>query len=458
MYQLRPGSLFWSTFNGEVTYEPLSELQAKVTWTFEVDSSDLEIYFACAFPYPYSQIQDSVNIHEKAAMMDTYFYREVIARSLEGRDVELLTITDAGNVSHVRESRPAGLFPTDMGRCHLPLKPVVVTTARVHPGETPGSYMLDGLLAAILQQDRRGLLLRKNFVFKVVPVLNPDGVYHGHFRLDINGVNLNRCYVDPDRPSFPVIFAVKTYINYLNSLENLAFYMDFHAQSSKPSSFLFGNALAEEQQVENELYAKLISMDSPNFSFIYCDFSERSMYSKDPKDFHSKEGSGRVAVHKSTGLVHCYTVECSYTAGRNSLVPLARKQTGQSHWATYFELGVSCAGALLSYHELWPLPKNVDFGCLEAVRNQLRAAIQLEKVKNRLPRKASTHLDSKTDLRKDIVKPVLGRTTPRPVHHLKVVSPMLNIDGRLPPLERSKDRTKTRRVLSVESKMRRRPW
>ncbi len=461
VYQLRPGPPLWNLFSGEVTYETTSEQQAKLTWIFELDGGELEVYFACAFPYPYQQIRDSVTIHEKAATSDTYFYREVLARSLEGRDVEILTISDTSNLSSLRESRPVGLFPTDLGRCHLPLKPVIVVTARVHPGETPGSYMLDGFLAAVLAQDRRGLLLRKNFVFKVVPVLNPDGVYHGNFRLDVNGVNLNRCYADPDRASFPVIYAVKTYLNYLNTLGALAFYMDFHAQSSKPSSFLFGNALVEEQQVDNELYAKLISLESHTFSFVYCDFSERSMYSKDPKDHHSKEGSGRVAVHRSTGVVHCYTVECSYTAGRTAVVPaVIRKPTnqGNSNWSAYFDLGVSCAGALLSYYDLLQLPKGGDFPNLEAVRSHIRTSLQLDRIKARLPRKGSTHLDSKADLRKDALKPALGRTTPRAVHHLKVVTPMLNIEPHLPPLERSKDRTKTRRVLSVEGKIRRRPW
>lgn len=30
----------------------------------------------------------------------------------------------------------------------------------------------------------------------------------------------------------------------------------------------------------------------------------------------SREGSGRVAVYKLTGLVHSYTLECNYNTGR----------------------------------------------------------------------------------------------------------------------------------------------
>jgi hypothetical protein len=32
--------------------------------------------------------------------------------------------------------------------------------------------------------DLRANLLRKMFVFMIVPMINVDGVYHGHFRMD----------------------------------------------------------------------------------------------------------------------------------------------------------------------------------------------------------------------------------------------------------------------------------
>lgn len=48
---------------------------------------------------------------------------------------------------------------------------------------------------------------------------------------------------------------------------------------------------------------------------------------RDRRDGMSREGSGRVAVLKTTGLVRSYTLECNYNTGRlvNSLPPSIRE-------------------------------------------------------------------------------------------------------------------------------------
>ncbi len=56
-------------------------------------------------------------------------------------------------------------------------------------------------------------------------------------------------------------------------------------------------------QVQNMLYPRLIALNSAHFDISGCNFSERNMYSRDPRG-NSKEGSGRVAIHKAIGLVH----------------------------------------------------------------------------------------------------------------------------------------------------------
>ncbi len=61
-------------------------------------------------------------------------------------------------------------------------KRCVVISARVHPGETPASWMMRGMLDFITGESAEARLLRSLFVFKIVPMLNPDGVAFGNNR------------------------------------------------------------------------------------------------------------------------------------------------------------------------------------------------------------------------------------------------------------------------------------
>lgn len=52
-------------------------------------------------------------------------------------------------------------------------------------------------------------MLRDNFVFKVIPMLNPDGVVCGNYRCSLAGVDLNRVWNDPSRKLHPTVHAMK---------------------------------------------------------------------------------------------------------------------------------------------------------------------------------------------------------------------------------------------------------
>lgn len=61
-------------------------------------------------------------------------------------------------------------------------KRCVFISARVHPGETPASWMMRGILDFLTGESAEARLLRSLFVFKIVPMLNPDGVAFGNNR------------------------------------------------------------------------------------------------------------------------------------------------------------------------------------------------------------------------------------------------------------------------------------
>lgn len=58
-------------------------------------------------------------------------------------------------------------------------RPYIVLTSRVHPGESNASWVMKGTLEFLCSNDLAAQSLREAFVFKVIPMLNPDGVING---------------------------------------------------------------------------------------------------------------------------------------------------------------------------------------------------------------------------------------------------------------------------------------
>jgi len=46
--------------------------------------------------------------------------------------------------------------------------------------------------------------LREHFIFKVIPMMNPDGVIHGNYRCNLQGVDLNRQWLNPSKVAITI--------------------------------------------------------------------------------------------------------------------------------------------------------------------------------------------------------------------------------------------------------------
>lgn len=77
-------------------------------------------------------------------------------------------------------------------------------------------------------------------MFLVVPMLNPDGVYHGTYRMDTYGHNLNRFYNGCAPHKQPSIFGVQALIQHHS--EDIVAYFDIHSHPALKGSFFYGNA------------------------------------------------------------------------------------------------------------------------------------------------------------------------------------------------------------------------
>ena len=116
--------------------------------------------------------------------------------------MEMITFSGKNKITTEREDLITGLFPDHEGdKSKRPFKfdkPTILLTSRVHPAETHASFVLNGIWKFLTNEKSvQPKILRDRFVFKVVPMLNPDGVYRGYYRLDTFAQNLNRYYIDP---------------------------------------------------------------------------------------------------------------------------------------------------------------------------------------------------------------------------------------------------------------------
>ena len=270
-----------------------------------------------------------------------YYRRELLTNSLEGRRIDLLTISGTKGQLDAREGPlPSPLLP-ESGPQQRPHrfkgKKYVFLTARVHPGETPASHVFDGFLQFILRpDDPRAIALRERFVFKLIPMLNPDGVYHGHYRFDTKGVNLNRAYVNSSHEKYPSAFGCLAVADDLHKRGELVLYVDCHAHAGRRGCFFYGcrgggggsdenvaaagSGGAPPADLEDAaLFAKLVSLNTRWLDFSGCTWFEPAAH----------EGSARAAIRALTGLPHIFTLECNYDSGTaaNELPP---RQNGES--------------------------------------------------------------------------------------------------------------------------------
>ncbi len=119
---------------------------------------------------------------------------------------------------------------------------MILISSRVHPGETPASWAVEGILHFLTSQAEEAQIIRKNFQVIVVPMLNPDGVEEGLYRLDTRGHNLNRYYLVSDNRQ-PSIYGMKHLVQHYHTTKRLLYYFDIHGHPSQKGSFLYGNAL-----------------------------------------------------------------------------------------------------------------------------------------------------------------------------------------------------------------------
>ena len=208
-----------------------------LTFSFDLNKITTEekyIYFAYCYPYTYTQLDSylsSLNHYKDILRFDE------IGKSLEGNSIHMLVITDFNDSFDTLSSKKAIIF-----------------TGRVHPGESNGSYVIQGVIEFLLSNDPAAEKLRKLFIFKIVPMLNPDGVIRGNFRMNFLGKDLNRMWDEPNGNICPSIFSTIKMIEKTLDSRDIYFFCDFHGHSNKYNFFLYScKSKCDELQLDENI-------------------------------------------------------------------------------------------------------------------------------------------------------------------------------------------------------------
>ncbi|KAM9090630.1 cytosolic carboxypeptidase 4 [Megaptera novaeangliae] len=278
------------------------------TLTFAVTFPHAEdvCYLAYHYPYTYTALMTHLDVLEKSVNpKQVYFRQEVLCQTLGGNSCPLVTITampESNTADHLEQLRQ---------------RPYQVITARVHPGESNASWVMKGTLEFLVSSDPVARLLRENFIFKIIPMLNPDGVINGNHRCSLRGEDLNRQWLSPSARLQPTIYHAKGLLHYLGSIGRRPMvFCDFHGHSQKRNVFLYGCSIKETlwqagstvgtsnllEDVSYRTLPKILDKLAPAFTLSSCSFLVEK----------SRASTARVVVWREMGVSRSYTMESSY--------------------------------------------------------------------------------------------------------------------------------------------------
>lgn len=163
---------------------------------------------------------------------------------------------------------------------------------------------MKGVIDFLVGDSPEAVDLRDKFVFKIIPMMNPDGVINGNYRCSLAGCDLNRRWKWPSEVLHPTVFHTKKLIKACATERKLALYADLHGHSRRKNVFIYGNS-GTETEYESQVFPFLMSkLAQPHFSYDMSRFST----------CRSKEATARIAVWRDLGSKHCniFTLEASF--------------------------------------------------------------------------------------------------------------------------------------------------
>jgi hypothetical protein len=197
------------------------------------------VWIAHVPPYPPSRLQRLLGEIARSPVARV----EVIGRTVFGRDLHLVTITNTARADPARRT--------------------VWLQARQHAWEAGTSFVMEGALRFIVSDDPRARELRDGFNFIFTPMIDPDGSAAGQVRYNAHGYDLNRHWdlVDVnDRTWLERIpetwYVKKAVLAHLDAGRRIDLYLNLH--NTETSEYLTGLARGPGERVVQRLFQQLV--------------------------------------------------------------------------------------------------------------------------------------------------------------------------------------------------------
>ena len=222
---------------------------------------NVKYYFASCYPYTYTQLRLYLNTLNKNIYKNIIKFGEA-GQTFNKNKIPYIVIT---NFNCTEEE--------------LSEKKCVLITGRIHSGETVSSYAVQGLIDFLVNiKNPVSNYLRDKLIFKIIPMLNIDGVIFGNYRLNLLGKDMNRLWLpnipfnsdECDKSSLYINNIIDIIKKTLNN-RNIFLYCDFHGHSGKQNFFLYGCAKEGNENYHKkfmDIFAKKNNISNNNINII----------------------------------------------------------------------------------------------------------------------------------------------------------------------------------------------
>ena len=107
--------------------------------------------------------------------------------------------------------------------------------ARQHPGESMGSWWMEGFLDALCDhQNSAAHSLKESATIHIIPCMNLDGTRRGHLRTNSAGIDLNRAWRNTTKELSPEVFLTREKMR----ASGVDFFLDVHGDEAIPNNFV----------------------------------------------------------------------------------------------------------------------------------------------------------------------------------------------------------------------------